>query len=147
MMIVRFDLGNRVEVNPNAIHDSDPAVYLAQIVDARWAPRVGDVVTAIQPDEDPQEPDYVSTALVTDVDPLRGLIRLYVDWAGFHEVEHGLVPLPGILAPAAVAGVRDWIVQVGGASAFVANPSSLTSSSALSRTEPVNPHPLLAPTR
>jgi hypothetical protein len=79
------DLDNRIEVNPNAFHESDPAVYIARIEDALRVPVRDSQVTVVQPDDDPNEPEYVSTAVVTDVDEDRGLIRLRVDWAGFHD--------------------------------------------------------------
>jgi hypothetical protein len=102
-----FDLGNRIEVNPNAVHDTDPAVYIARVGDALRIPRRGDVVTVIQPEDDPSEADYVSTARVTDVDKMRGLITLVVDWQGFHDVPR----IPVSIDPAAGHGTFLLAVQ------------------------------------
>jgi len=77
--------GVRVEVNPNAYHHADPDVYVARISDANRVPKVGDEVTVIQVDDDPDEPDYISTAEVMEVNSEKGLIVLRVDWKGFHD--------------------------------------------------------------
>ncbi|WP_375485107.1 hypothetical protein [uncultured Mycobacterium sp.] len=153
----RFDLGNRIEINPNAVHDTDPAVYIARVGDALRIPRPGDVVTVIQPEDDPSEADYASTARVTDVDTTRGLITLVVDWEGFHEVPRILIPLD----PAAGHGtflqaVLNWssvpehlfVVRFDASHHFLVNEFLGTTVNAMSRVEPTGDlDPLLAPTR
>ncbi|WP_343573360.1 hypothetical protein [Mycobacterium sp.] len=78
----------RVEVNPNSYHgsDGDPELYIARFRDASAVPTINDEVTVIQPDDDPTA-DFVSTAVVLDVDQEHRLITLRVDWKGFHDVE------------------------------------------------------------
>ncbi|MFL0241550.1 hypothetical protein ACJH6H_18505 [Mycobacterium sp. SMC-21] len=87
-------LNIRVEVNPNAYHGDNwnPEMYVARFRDASAIPSVGDVVTVIQPDDDPSA-DFVSTAVVADVDRARHLITLCVDWKGFHDVEPNRSPV------------------------------------------------------
>lgn len=77
----------RVDVNPNAYHGSkgDPEVYVAQFRDASVIPVIGDEVTVVQPDDDPTA-DFVSTAVVTDVDVDHQLITMRVDWKSFRDV-------------------------------------------------------------
>lgn len=84
----------RIEVNPNAYHGnrSDPQYYVARFRDATAIPDPGEVVTVIQPDDDPSA-DFVSTATVDDVDHDRRLIMLHVDWKGFHDVEPNHQPV------------------------------------------------------
>jgi hypothetical protein len=75
----------RIEVNPNAYHHKDPDKYIARFREANRVPAVGDEVTVIQPDDDPAEPEYVSTAEILEVDQDHGLIVMRVDWKGFHD--------------------------------------------------------------
>ncbi|MFW0796567.1 hypothetical protein AAFP30_22375 [Gordonia sp. CPCC 205515] len=83
--ILHRHLMNRVEVDPNQAH-GDGRVYLALVGDfnGHRDPSVGETVIAVQP-EPGDEPDYVSTAQVVDIDRDRGLIMLAVDWQGFHD--------------------------------------------------------------
>jgi hypothetical protein len=84
----------RIEVNPNAYHGdrSNPQFYIARFRDATAIPVRGDVVTVIQPDDDPTA-DFVSTAVVDDIDHERRLIMLHVDWKGFHDVQPNRKPV------------------------------------------------------
>ena len=75
----------RIVVNPNAVNHLDPDVYVARFVDADNLPRnVGEIVTVIQPEDDP-EPDFVSTAVVREIDHEHSLIYLDIEWDGFHD--------------------------------------------------------------
>ncbi|MDT5077106.1 MAG: hypothetical protein QOJ80_1743 [Mycobacterium sp.] len=78
-------LAVRIDVNPNAFHDDDPELYVARFRDASEIPEVGDEVTVVQPDDDPDEPDYVSVAAIIDVDQANELITMRVNWKGFHD--------------------------------------------------------------
>lgn len=84
----------RIDVNPNAYHGdrSDPNLYVARFGDATRVPEVGTEVTVVQPDDDPTA-DFVSTATVLEVDRLNRLIKMNVDWKGFHDVEPNRSPI------------------------------------------------------
>jgi hypothetical protein len=131
---VPLDLDNVIEVNPNALHGSDPAIYVALIRDVQRVPVAGQMVTVIQPDDDPNEPRYISIAHVIDIDESRGLIVLNVDWEGFHDA-------PADPVSAAFQRLRDHIVSnrqynlVVDASTFVVNAAPATSAIVSSHTE------------
>lgn len=91
----------RIEVNPNAYHGdrSDPDFYIARFREASAIPAEGELVTVIQPDDDPTA-DFVSTATVLEVDHSHRLIKMLVDWKGFHDVEPNHRPVIPIRATA-----------------------------------------------
>jgi len=135
------DLSNVIEVNPNALHDRDPSRYIALISEVQRVPEVDQVVTVAQTDDDPDEPRYISTAHVVDVDVPRGMIILDVDWQGFHDE----VPPPvAVWAGVAFQRLRDhiaadsrnnWVVDVTDAFHFVVGSAPATSAIASSHTE------------
>lgn len=80
----RLDI--RIGVNPNAYHgNDDPQVYIARFRDANALPELRDEVTVVQDEDDPDEPDYISTAEVLAIDHQNQLIVMRVDWKGFHD--------------------------------------------------------------
>jgi len=85
MSTSRFNitLPARVVVDPNGAARGDASLSVALLEDADRIPKVGELVFAVQPEDD--EPDYISSAIVKEIDHAKGLIYLAVDWAGFHE--------------------------------------------------------------
>jgi hypothetical protein len=75
----------RLIVDPNSISRYHPGWSAVLLRDATIIPEVGQEVIAVQ--DDPDGPDYISTAIVQKVDTAIGLIYVKVDWDGFHDEE------------------------------------------------------------
>ena len=71
----------RVTVDPNGVVANDPRLSAAFFEDASRLPSVGEVVLAVQ-DED-QDRDFIGTAVVERIDYANRLIYLRVDWRSF----------------------------------------------------------------
>ena len=130
------DLSNVIEVNPNALYDVDPEIYVALVDDARYVPAENQLVTVVQPEDDQDEVRFVSTAQVLEVDAGSGLIRLRVDWDGFHEEIAARVT-------ANVNRVSNFIV-VYNTDVFVASPRRTSSGPGPSETTSTPPDRFLA---
>jgi len=75
----------RLTVDPNSSSRYHPGWNAVLLRDATIIPSVGQEVLAVQ--DDPDGPDYISTAIVQQVDLEAGLIYVTVDWDGFHDEE------------------------------------------------------------
>ncbi|UQB14599.1 hypothetical protein [Clavibacter nebraskensis] len=71
----------RVTVDPNSFSKYHPDWTAVLFRNATWVPEVGAQVVAVQ--DEPDGPDYVSTATVKQVDAASELIYVEVDWAAF----------------------------------------------------------------
>ncbi|WP_248240281.1 hypothetical protein [Microbacterium kunmingense] len=70
----------RVPVNPNRVSRRNPSWAVVGFEEVSEVPHVGELVTAMQPDDDG---DFLSTGRVEHVDYGNRLIFLSVDWDGF----------------------------------------------------------------
>lgn len=74
----------RVVIDPNRVSRRNPEWAIVGLEELEQRLSVGESVLVVQPDEDGS--NFISSAVVADVNDEFGLFYLSVDWQGFHTV-------------------------------------------------------------